>query len=141
MTENKGSIFSSLNVFKSRYCILFFILVVFNIYFTAQWRRRSGRRNLGLLGRFRLENTHREYPHNHLPSRSEKSEFKYNPNQPFINTNKCCFFNIFLQKLKIKTFSLIIFGARQEKKFLKDDRHASHKDFLFIAVENKVSIF
>ena len=40
-----------------------------------------------------------------------------------------------------QTTSLIIFGARQVKKFLKDNRHSSHKDFLFIAVEKERRFF
>ena len=40
-------------------------------------------------------------------------------------------FRYFFTEIKTQTFSLILFGDRQEKTnyFLKDDRHASHKDF------------
>ena len=48
-------------------------------------------------------------------------------------------FRYFFTEIKTQTSSLILFGARQEKKFLKDNRHASHKDFLFIAVEKERS--
>ena len=51
-------------------------------------------------------------------------------------------FQYFLQKLKHnKTSSLILFGACQEKKFLKDNSHASYKDFLFVAVEKERQVF
>ena len=50
-------------------------------------------------------------------------------------------FNILLQKFKLRTASLILFGARQEENILKDDRHVSHKDFLFIAVEKEKQVF
>ena len=46
-------------------------------------------------------------------------------------------FLYFFTEIKTQTSSLTLFGARQEKKFLKDDRYASHKDFLFIAVEKE----
>ena len=41
---------------------------------------------------------------------------------------------MFLQKLKLKL-------ACQEKNFLKDDRHASHEGFLFIAIEKERQVF
>ena len=51
-------------------------------------------------------------------------------------------FQYFFTEIKTKTSSLILFGVRQEKNFLKDDsRHASHKDFLFIAVEKERQVF
>ena len=40
-------------------------------------------------------------------------------------------FRYFFPEIKTQTSSLILFGARQEKKFLKDDRHASHKVYRF----------
>ena len=39
-------------------------------------------------------------------------------------------FQYFFTEIKTQNSSLILFGAFQEKKFLKDDRHAIHKDFL-----------
>ena len=53
-------------------------------------------------------------------------------------------FQYFFTKIKtliIKTFSLILFGAFQEKKFLKDNSHASYEDFLFIAVQKERQVF
>ena len=44
-------------------------------------------------------------------------------------------FQYFFTKIKTQTFSLILFGAFQEKKFLKDNSHVSYEDFLFIAVQ------
>ena len=44
-------------------------------------------------------------------------------------------------KIKTQTFSLILFGAFQEKKFLKDNSHASYEDFLFIAVRKRDKFF
>ena len=50
-------------------------------------------------------------------------------------------FRYFFTEIKTQISSLFLFGACQKKKFLKDDRHASHKDFLFIAVENERQVF
>ena len=49
-------------------------------------------------------------------------------------------FQYYYTKIKTQTSSLNLFGARQEFFFL-NDRHASHKDFLFIAVEKKSKFF
>ena len=50
-------------------------------------------------------------------------------------------FQYFFTEIKTQTSSLILFGACQEKKFLKDNSHASHKDFLFIAVQKERQVF
>ena len=50
-------------------------------------------------------------------------------------------FRYFFTEIKTQTSSLILFGACQEKNFLKDDRHASHKDFLFIAIKKERQVF
>ena len=50
-------------------------------------------------------------------------------------------FRYFFTEIKTQTSSLILFGACQEIKFLKDDRHVSHEDFLFIAVEKERQVF
>ena len=44
-------------------------------------------------------------------------------------------------EIKTQPSSLILFGARQEKRFLKEDRHASHKDLFFIAVDKERQVF
>ena len=50
-------------------------------------------------------------------------------------------FRYFFTEIKTQTSSLILFGARQEFFLKKNDRHASHKDFLFIAVEKEKHVF
>ena len=50
-------------------------------------------------------------------------------------------FQYFFTKIKTQTFSLIPFGAFQENYFLKDNSHASYKDFLFIAVQKERQVF
>ena len=50
-------------------------------------------------------------------------------------------FRYFFTEIKTQTSSLILFGACQKKKFLKDNRHASNEDFLFIAVEKRDKFF
>ena len=50
-------------------------------------------------------------------------------------------FQYFFTKIKTQTFSLILFGAFQEKKFLKDNSHASYEEFLFIAFEKERQVF
>ena len=50
-------------------------------------------------------------------------------------------FQYFFTEIKTQTSSLILFGACQEKKFLKDDSHASYDDFLFIAVQKERQVF
>ena len=50
-------------------------------------------------------------------------------------------FRYFFTEIKTQTSSLILFGARQYSFFKKNDRHASHKDFLFIAVEKERHVF
>ena len=50
-------------------------------------------------------------------------------------------FRYFFTEIKTQTSSLILFGARQEFFFKKNDRHTSHKDFLFIAVEKEGHVF
>ena len=50
-------------------------------------------------------------------------------------------FRNFFTEIKTQTSSLIIFGTRQESFFKKNDRHASHEDFLFIAVQKERQVF
>ena len=50
-------------------------------------------------------------------------------------------FQHFFTEIKTQTSSLILFGACQEKKSLKNDSHASYKDFLFIAVQKERQVF
>ena len=50
-------------------------------------------------------------------------------------------FRYFFTEIKTQTSSLILFGASQEFFFFKNDRHASHEDFLFIAVEKERHVF
>ena len=50
-------------------------------------------------------------------------------------------FQYFFAKIKTQTFSLILFGAFQEKKFLKDNSRAIYEDFLFIAVQKERQVF
>ena len=50
-------------------------------------------------------------------------------------------FQYFFTEIKTQTSSLILFGACQGKKFLKDKSHASYEDFLFIAVEKERQVF
>ena len=47
-------------------------------------------------------------------------------------------FRYFFTEIKTQTHS---FWSLPGKKILKDDRHASHKDFLFIAVEKERQVF
>ena len=52
------------------------------------------------------------------------------------------YFQYFFTEIKTQTFSLYnSFWSLPGKKFLKDDRHASHKDFLFIAVDKERQVF
>ena len=50
-------------------------------------------------------------------------------------------FQYFFREIKTQTSSLILFGARQEIFFKKNNRHASHENFLFIAVEKERHVF
>ena len=51
-------------------------------------------------------------------------------------------FQYVFTEIKTKTSSLILFlELARKKKFLKDDRNASHKDILFIAVEKEWQVF
>ena len=50
-------------------------------------------------------------------------------------------FQYVFTKIKTQTFNLILFRAFQEKKFLKDNSHASYEDFLFIAVQKERQVF
>ena len=61
--------------------------------------------------------------------------------QKFKRTPIMLHFQYFFTEFKTQTSSLILFGACQEKKFLKDNRYAIHEDFLFIAVEKERQVF
>ena len=61
--------------------------------------------------------------------------------QKFKRTPIMLHFQYFFTEIKTQTSSLILFGARQEFFFFKYDRHASHEDFLFIAVEKERHVF
>ena len=51
-------------------------------------------------------------------------------------------FRYLFTEIKTQTPSLILFfSSRKQNFFLKDDKHASHKDFLFIAVEKERQVF
>ena len=61
--------------------------------------------------------------------------------QKFKRTPIMLHFQYLFTKIKTQTFSLILFEAYQENKFLKDNSHASYEDFLFIAVEKERQVF
>ena len=61
--------------------------------------------------------------------------------QKFKRTPIMLHFQYFFTEIKTQTSSLILFGACQEKKFLKDDSHASYEDFLFIAIQKERQVF
>ena len=54
---------------------------------------------------------------------------------------KMLHFQYVFTEIKTQTSSLILFLELPGKKFLKDDRHASFEDFLFIAVEKERQFF